>query len=78
MKNPEDNKFRIFAPYHTTISILQDTHDNVLSLFAVVCVIIIIIYCMMENGGRWELLSKLVPFLHDSHSHYCLNGTTSI
>jgi len=53
MKNPEDDIFQIFAPHHTTISILQYTHDNVLSLFAVVCVviiIIIIIYCTMENG----------------------------
>jgi len=49
MKDPEDNKFWIIAPYHNTISILQDTHDNVLSLFAVVCVVII--YLLYD--GKW-------------------------
>jgi hypothetical protein len=49
MKNPEDNQFQIFVLYHTRISILQYTHDNVLSLFAVVCVIII--YLLYD--GKW-------------------------
>jgi hypothetical protein len=42
MKNPEDNKFQIFVPYHTKVSILQDTHDNILSLFVVVLLLLLL------------------------------------
>jgi len=59
MKDPEDNKFRIIVPYHTTNSILQDTHDNVLSLFAVVCVIIIIYLLYDGKWGKMEIIIQV-------------------
>lgn len=47
----------------TLKSVLYDTHMITFWAYLLLFLLLLFVYCMMENGGRWELLSKVVPFL---------------